>query len=63
LQSQDLDLQHSVIEYSEQEDGFVLQDLNTAKTYKIKDFLKIQTKKKELSTTSDPASTSVNHIF
>lgn len=30
FQSQDLDLQHSVIEYSEQEDGFVLQDLNTA---------------------------------
>ena len=30
LKSQDLDLQHSVIEYSEQEDGFVLQDLNTA---------------------------------
>lgn len=30
MQSQDLDLQHSVIEYSEQEDGFVLQDLNTA---------------------------------
>lgn len=30
LQTQGIDLQHSVIEYSEQEDGYVLQDLNTA---------------------------------
>ncbi|CAC5400757.1 unnamed protein product [Mytilus coruscus] len=30
LQTQGVDLQHSVIEYSEQEDGYVLQDLNTS---------------------------------
>ena len=30
FQTQGIDLQHGVIEYNEQEDGYVLQDLNTA---------------------------------
>ena len=37
FQSQGIDIQHAVIEYNEQEDCYVLQDLNTAQGTYVND--------------------------